>query len=379
MAEWTLRCERCDALTPASLTTWRCPACAGPLAWSTTRRFTRADIDVTASGFWRYGAVLPVEYGNTVSFGESVTPLVGGHLDGFPLWFKLDYLLPSGSYKDRGAAVMISALRSLGMTHAVEDSSGNAAAAVAAYSARAGIPCTVFAPATASPAKLIQSAALGARVERVTGSRDDVARAAMAAAAATPGATYASHNWHPFFIEGVKTWALEVWAQGLLPRNVVATVGSGSMLLGAALAFAELRAGGELAELPRLFAVQPAACAPVVQAFETGATDVTPFAIGATIAEGAAIANPVRGREVLAAIRASNGGAVAVPEEAIVAALRDLGRQGFFVEPTAAVAAAGAWALLASGAIAPAEPTVVLLSGSGLKATETIGRELDIA
>jgi threonine synthase len=323
---------------------------------------------------WRYGAVLPVRAADAVSLGETITPLVEAGVDGVAIRFKLDYLLPTGSYKDRGAAVLVSALRTLGVRRAVEDSSGNAAAAIAAYAARAGIACTVFAPAGASAGKLVQAAAYGARVERVQGSRDDVANAAIDAAAADATATYASHNWHPFFVEGVKTWALEVWEQlgYRAPDNVVVPVGSGSMLLGAHVAFSQLREGGEIEQLPRMFAVQPAACAPVHAAFGTGAEDVAAVERRPTLAEGASIARPVRGRELLAALRESRGRTAAVEEEEIAAGLRDLARQGIYVEPTSAVAVAGVRQLLARREIGPGETTVVMLTGSGLKATEAI-------
>ena len=334
----------------------------------------RSLIAADVPSLWRYSAILPVKRDAAVWLGETITPLVEAQVDGMTVLFKLDFLLPTGSYKDRGASVLLSAHKVVGVRHAVEDSSGNAAAAIAAYAARAGIACTVFAPATASAGKLVQAAAYGAQVERIEGSRDDVANAAIAAAAADATTTYASHNWHPFFVEGVKTWALEVWEQlgYRAPDNVVVPVGSGSMLLGAHLAFSQLREGGEIARLPRIFAAQPAACAPLHAAFAAGADDVTAVERQPTLAEGASIARPVRGRDLLGALRESGGGTVAVREDEIATGLRDLARQGIYVEPTSAVAIAGVRQLLARGAIQPTEVTVVMLTGSGLKATETI-------
>lgn len=373
-ATLTVRCPRCGATAAFGAETWRCSVCAGPLAWDGPTRFNRSLMAADVPSLWRYGAVLPVRAGEAVSLGETITPLVAASVDGVTVRFKLDFLLPTGSYKDRGAAVLLAVLRALGVRHAVEDSSGNAAAAIAAYAARAGIACTVFAPASASAGKLVQAAAYGARVERVEGSRDDVADAAVAAADADPAATYASHNWQPFFIEGVKTWALEVWEQlgYRAPDNAVVPVGSGSMLLGAHLAFSQLRNGGEIERLPRLFAAQPAACAPVHAAFAAGADEVTAVGRRPTLAEGASIAKPVRGRELLDALRESDGGTAAVEEDEIGAGLRDLARQGIYVEPTSAVAVAGVRRLLAQREIAPDETTVVMLTGSGLKATEAI-------
>lgn len=380
MTDLTLSCDACGWQGEPSLQRWACPSCAGPLGWSGPERFDRSMIREHEGSLWRYGAALPVGEEPRVSIGEPVTPLAHATLDGAPVRMKLDMLMPTGSYKDRGATVLLTHLAGLGATEAIEDSSGNAAAAIAGYAARAGIPCTVFAPAAASPGKLVQAAAFGARVERVSGSRDDVAQAAVDAAAAHPTATYASHNWHPFFIAGVMTWALETWEQlgYRAPDNVVVPVGAGSLLLGAERAFRMLLAGGEIARMPRFFASQPAACAPVVAAWEAGAEVTTTFDRKPTLAEGTAIANPIRGRALLRAVRDSNGGAVAVSEDEIVDALRHVAAQGIYPEPTSAGAVAGARALLRSGAIGPGETTVVVISGNGLKATPAIAEALGI-
>jgi threonine synthase len=339
--------------------------------------FTRADIHERKSSLWRYAAALPVNADGAVSLGEGMTPLVDGAIDGTTVSFKLDGLMPTGSFKDRGATVLLTHLRTQGADRAVEDSSGNAAAAIAAYAARAGIACSVYAPAHASPAKLVQAAAYGATVQRIEGSRDDVA-AAAAAAATSPGATYASHNWHPFFIAGVTTWALEVWDQlgHRAPDNIVVPVGGGSMLLGAYRAFTMLGNGGEIDRLPRLFAAQAAACAPIALAAQNSCPDPSPVHRQPTLAEGIVISEPIRGRELLAAVRATDGGGVAVTEEEIATTLRDLARQGLYVEPTSAVAAAATRRLLANGNIDPTDTTVVMLSGHGLKATEAISKLL---
>jgi threonine synthase len=370
-------CERCGWDKAGDALVWRCAACGGPLTWRGPTALTTADLRADRQGLWRYEAALPVAYDPARSLGEPPTPLVEGRVGGRPALLKLDYLLPSGSFKDRGAAVLIGGLAALGVERVVEDSSGNAAAAIAAYSARAGLRCTIYAPESASAGKLVQVRAFGASLVRVPGPRQATTDAALAAVERGV-AFYASHNWHPWFIEGVKTWAIEVWEQlGRLPAAVVAPVGSGSMILGAARAFAALRAGGSPGATPRLFAAQPAACAPVHLAFEAGADEVEAVVAAPTLAEGASIAHPVRGREVLRAVRASRGGTVAVSEAEIVAALGELWRQGFYVEPTAAVAAAGARQLRDRGALAPDEEAVVLLSGGGLKATERNAALLD--
>ena len=189
-------------------------------------------IDPAYAGVWRYWRSTPIAPDRAVTLGEPTTPLIPVTIDGGNALAKLDSMMPTGSFKDRGATILISFLKSQGVTQIVEDSSGNAAASMAGYAARAGIACEVYAPATASPGKLVQAAAYGAKVIRVEGTRDDVAHAAERAAQ-RPGNAYATHNWHPFFIEGVKTWAYEVWEQlGYhVPDVVIAPGGSGSVVL----------------------------------------------------------------------------------------------------------------------------------------------------
>lgn len=364
-------CGRCGREFALAEPVWRC-VCGWHLDFRAPGAFRREQIVVAERSLWRYQAALPLGRDHLAAyFSEGLTPLVPARGWGEGVFFKLDFLLPSGSFKDRGSAVLINQLARLGVRAVIEDSSGNGGASIAAYCARAGIDCTVYAPAATSPGKLVQVAAYGARLVRVPGDRRATAEAALAAAERT---FYAGHNWHPLIIEGVKTAGFEVWEQlGFrAPDNLVLPVGYGSNLLGAWRAFAELQAGGEVARPPRLFAVQAEASAPLVAAFEAGAPDVAAVAPGPTIAEGVAAARPVRGVELLAALRATDGGAVAVAEDEILAALRDLAREGVYVEPTGAVAAAGLRKLRQRGLVRAGETTVVLLTGSGLKATERL-------
>jgi len=304
-----------------------------------------------------------------ISLGEGATPLVeyraGGSVSP-PDLCKLEWFSPSGSFKDRGASVMLSTLRQLGLISALEDSSGNGGAAIAAYGTAGGIEVTVFAPAMTSPAKLLQSRAYGAQVRLIEGPREASQDAAIAADAAGEG-VYVSHNWQAFFVEGVKTLAYELWEDlGFrAPEHVIVPVGAGSSLLGLALGFAELRRAGEIDRLPRLWAAQPLACSPVDAAFrgeEPGSRTVTP-----TIAEGTAIARPLRLPEMLAALRVSGGGTVAIPEPEIAAARERLAAAGLYAEPTSASAEAALRHLRANGAIRPDERAVMVLTGSGLK------------
>jgi threonine synthase len=328
----------------------------------------RGDIRTETRSLWRYAAALPFAIARPVTMGEGMTPLIERRWDGARALFKLEWFAPTGSFKDRGASVMISALRQQGVTRLLEDSSGNGGAAVAAYAAAAGMTAKILAPADTAPAKTAQARAHGAEVELVPGTRQQTSDEAVRQAKAI---FYASHNWQPFFLQGTKTLAYELWEDlGFQPPdNIVIPTGAGSNVLGCDIGFAELLRAGAIARAPRLFAAQPENCAPFAAAFASGAEDCPIIAPKPTIAEGTAIARPVRGRQALAAIRGSGGAAVAVSESEIEAAARALARGGLYAEPTSAVAAAGLTRLLGSGAIGPDETTVVVLTGSGLKAT----------
>jgi threonine synthase len=206
----------------------------------------------------------------------------------------------------------------------------------------------------------------------IPGSRQDTAEAAVKAA---EDIFYASHNWHPFFLQGAKTLAYELWEDlGFrAPDNVIVPCGAGSNVLGCAIGFDELRRAGEIDRVPRIFAIQPARCGPIAAAFLAGTDQPVVTPVEPTIAEGTAIARPIRLREVIAALRDSRGGAVLVSEADIEAALFDLARIGLYVEPTSAQVAAGLKTLLAGGAIRQEETTVLVMTGSGLKATGRIG------
>ena len=254
-----------------------------------------------------------------------------------------------------------------------EDSSGNAGASLAAYTARAGIRCDIFVPATASPGKLTQIAAYGARVVPVEGVRQAATDAA--AHSTDEGVVYATHLWNPFCLAGTATWAFEVWEQldGDVPDVVVFPLGAGTLLLGAARGFEALRAAGLTTRVPRAFGVQSAACAPIALASMAGSTEpivVTPQPGSA--AEGIMLARPPRGHEILERTRESNGGVVAVDDDQLWAALAELARAGVYVEPTSAVAPAGLDLLRRNGRIRPGERVVVALTGSGLKAGDRI-------
>jgi threonine synthase len=330
-----------------------------------------ADVDTATRSLWRYRAALPAATGRPVTIGEGCTPLVARRWGGVDVLLKLESANPTGSFKDRGASVMVSALAAAGVDAVVEDSSGNGGAAVAAYCAAAGIGARVLVPEGTSPGKVIQARAYGAEVAEVPGDRAATAERALVEARST---AYASHNRHPLFLQGTKTLAYELWEDlgFAAPDAVVTVAGAGSIVLGCDLGFGELRAAGRIDRLPRLLVAQPERCAPVHAAFQGGPAP----AFGPTIAEGAAIREPVRLPEVVAAIRRSGGDTVAVPEDGIAAAVRRLAGAGVYAEPTSATAAAAIDVFAARGAIRPGETVAVVVTGSGLKASAAMERLL---
>ena len=341
------------------------------------RGLKRGEIARDRYSVWRYAAAIEVEAASAVTLGEGWTPLLAGQWHGAETLFKLEFMMPTGSFKDRGMTVMVSYLKSRGIDSVLEDSSGNAGASLSAYAAAAGLRCRILVPETASYPKIAQIAACGADVVTIRGSRQDVADAALRMSREV---FYASHNWVPFFVEGTKTLAYELWEQlGFeAPDNVVTPLGYGSNVLGCLRGFDELARSGEIARVPKIFGVQAGNCAPYHAAYRAGAEKLVPTEIKTTIAEGIASSKPTRVREVLRGVRETGGAIVAVSEAEIVSALRDLARQGLYVEPTSAAGAAGLSQLIASGAIKRDETTVLVLTGSGLKASERIGELLEL-
>ena len=345
---------RSGASWPADRALWRAPDDGGLLELAPGRGLARDEIERLEPSLWRYRAAIRVEDRGRVSLGEGFTPLVETQWEGRRLLFKCEHLMPTGSFKDRGAAVMVSHLKQAGVEALLEDSSGNAGASIAAYAAAGGIHARIMAPAGAPAAKRIQIAAAGAELLEVAGDRGAVEQAALAAAKEL---FYASHNRQPFFLEGVKTLAFELWEQlGFrAPAAVAAPCGNGANILGLYLGFRELQEAGEIEALPRLHAVQAANNAPIRTLF-----DGRRLPRGPTVADGIAAAQPVRGRMVADAVRATGGSVPVVAEDAILDALGRLARSGWFLEPTSATVAAALPQI-------PGGELVLILTGSGLK------------
>ena len=370
MTHATYLCPACGAAIAADRPLWRC-ACGSHLNLAPGQGMARGEIETGEASLWRYRAALALAGPPRVSLGEGWTPLVARDWDGAAIRFKLESQMPTGSFKDRGTAVMLNHLLEVGVGPIHEDSSGNAGSSIATYAAAAGIPCRIFVPATAPRGKVVQIAASGAAIEAIPGTRQAVTDAALAAISSS---FYASHNWQPFFIEGTKTLAYELWEQlgFAVPDNILVPTGYGSNILGLERGFDELIRQGEVSRMPRLFAVQAANCAAFAAAW-TGAAD---FAPQPTMADGIATVKPVRTAEVLTALRRSQGGVVAVPEVDIAPALLRLGRLGLYVEPTSATVGAALTRLLADRTIRPSDTTIAVITGHGLKAADKIGELL---
>jgi threonine synthase len=342
-----------------------------PLLISPQRGIGRDDIDRGTRSLWRYRASLPLEISRPISLGEGCTPLVQQEWDDFRPFFKLEWFNPTCSFKDRGSSVMLSYLRQMGVDAVLEDSSGNGGASVAAYGAAGGMRVKILAPAYTSPAKVAQVRAYGAEVQLVEGPREESQNEAIRQ---SDRIFYSSHNWQPFFLQGTKSIAYELWEDFNfeVPDSIILPVGAGSTLLGCHIGFSELFAAGQIKKLPRLFAVQPFNCSPLDASFKAGVDTPVPRAVHKTIAEGTAIAHPLRLREMIHALRETAGESVAVSEEEIISALKRLARLGLFAEPTSAGAVAALAKLIEQKAINARERTVVLISGTGIKTAATI-------
>jgi threonine synthase len=366
-------CEQCRAEYGADERRWRCD-CGYALDLDFEPAFPLEELKQRPPTLWRYREAIPLEPEvEVVSFAEGLTPLIEVEIAGRPVLVKQEQLFSSGSFKDRGAAVLVSKVKALGIREVVVDSSGNAGAAIAAYCAAAGIACQIFVPAETSAGKLAQIQRYGATLTKVPGTREDTAEAVLEAATTS---YYASHYWNPFFFQGTKTFAFEVCEQlgWKSPDTLILPVGNGSLILGAYTGFKELQRAGLIAKLPRLMGVQAEHCAPLPQAFRENLNEVPAIVKQKTLAEGIAVAAPIRGKQILAAVRHTHGDFIAVSEEEIEQSLQEMGRKGHYIEPTSAAAIAGVKKYLLNSPEKPDHHEVILsvFTGHGLKTARKI-------
>ena len=298
-------------------------------------RFDLNMVDTGTWGLFRYHTFLPVadEIWRDITMGEGMTPIVPFDKN---LLLKMDYLMPTLSFKDRGAAMLISHCKSIGIKTVVQDSSGNAGNSVAAYCARAGIECEIFVPEGTSEMKLKLIQAHGAKLTVVEGSRDNCAEVCRKKAT-EEGVYYASHVYNPFFYQGTKTYIYEVYEQlGRVPQNIFVPLGNGTLFIGVIKALEELLSSDIISCRPSIYAVQSEYCDPCLQAVMNNSKEVDKAEVKKTLAEGIAIGKPMRAKEILGYIYKHNVKVIAAPEHLIKEAQHDLALKGIYVEPTTA-------------------------------------------
>ena len=315
----------------------------------------------------RYACILGEnQFDWSVSLGGGWSPLVKDALEHGKVIYKLEYVSPTGSFKDRGTELEMAFLKAAGVRQVVEDSSGNAGASMAAYAAKSDIRADIYVPDSAPRAKLDQIAVFGACLHRIPGPRFEATKAVLEAVSV--GAVYASHAYNPVYLLGQQTFAWEIWEQMAenIPDAVVMPVGQGGLFLGAYLGFDFLHKSGVIDRFPKLFAVQPERLAPVCHAFTQGLDDIPRVkSSGKSIADGVAIPEPVRGSLIIEALRESDGAAIRVSEHAIKSAYFALAEKGLFVEPTAAAAEAAL--PVVKEMLGENSTILVALTGSGIK------------
>ncbi len=356
-------CTNCGSEYPGEGVPYHCPSCGGLYDFRGVFHFDPAQEDRSLPGIWRFrhtfGLSPDIE---PISLGEGDTPLIWAEVFGRRIAFKCEFLNPSGSFKDRGSAVITAWLLSNAVREAVEDSSGNAGASFAAYAGRAGIKARIFIPESASGPKRRQIEAYGAELIPVAGSRSEVA--AVVRKVADGGTPYASHAYIPFNLPGYATVAYEIFEQlGQMPGAVIVPAGQGGLLLGLARGFDALCMVKKTERIPKVIGVQAHACAPLWATFTLGDVGLGLVTEGHTLAEGVRVLYPLRGDVVVAAIKASRGTICIVDEEEIIPARDKLAQLGFYVEPTSAIVLPALSQMLGE----LPDPVVAILTGSGLK------------
>ncbi len=293
-----------------------------------------------------------------LTLGEGNTPLLKRELANKEVYLKVDYLQPSGSFKDRGAALLIDQLQKNNINKIVEDSSGNAGAAIAAYAAAANIDCTIYLPSNTSPGKINQIKAYGAKIKKIAGSRDQTAKT-IKKDILRHNYYYASHVYNPLFTAGTARLAFELYDEISIPDKIFVPVGNGTMLLGLYYGFKEI------GKFPQFIVAQTESCSPIYNSFYKN--DNKGNCRQKNIAEGIAISNPARKEEIINAIKESNGEIITVNEDEIKKTFNLINNLGLFIEKTSAVAPAAFIKYSKNKNIDASENIIIPLTGSGLK------------
>jgi len=372
-----LKCTSCGRNCANTEVISVCPKCQGLLEVeydfeSMKNGFKKNDLAKPAmAGLWRYAKALPIRPESIVTLGEGFTPLVQTRkiAPEIKLMVKLDYIAPTGSFKDRGSTIVISKAKELKVPIVAIDSTGNAAASVSTYAAKAGIPCYVFIPAYTENEKVVQVSTTGATVIKVKGNRQDT-HDVIEAAYRKFGWYYCGFMVSPYAIEGTKTIAYEICEQlnWKPPDWIVFPVGTGSGIVGCYRGLQELRKLGWINRLPKLVCIQAEGCAPIARAHKQGSPDIIPVKSPETVAEGLAVGAPPKGKLALEAIRRTGGLAEVVNDkETLEMSSRLASQEGLFVEVSSAPSVAGVLKLMNMGIIGKGETVVCELTGTGLK------------
>jgi threonine synthase len=387
-----LECPRCGQTASPDVVTNLCPSCQGPLLVrydleKARQNWDRESLKGRPATLWRYRELLPVrDEANIVSLGEGMTPLVplkrlGEEIGLTDLWLKDEGILPTGTFKARGAAVGISRAKELGITAVAMPTNGNAGGAWATYGARAGIQVHLVMPTDAPAMSVLEATAVGADAKMVRGLISDAGQI-IAKASKKYGWFEAATLKEPYRIEGKKTMGYEIaeqfgWA---LPDAILYPTGGGVGLIGIYKALLELEALGWIKRpFPKLICVQPAGCAPIVKAFHEG-KEVSEFWPNAsTVQQGTRVPKALGDFLVLQAVRATGGTAIAVEDDAALWGLRRLARsEGAFICPEGAALVAAARDLRAAGFLQPDERVVLLNTGAGIKYPDILRPDLPV-
>ncbi|MEM4281276.1 MAG: pyridoxal-phosphate dependent enzyme [Candidatus Caldarchaeum sp.] len=347
---------------------WRCSSCGGPGVLTYPHEFNTSYIKKSVNSMWRYRLMLPPSMQtNPVTLGEGMTPVCPAVTPNITM--KLEYVAPTGSFKDRGSVALFTSLRNIvkDVKGVCEDSSGNAGASIAAYAAALGLECRVFGGESMLAEKALQIRAYGADLRVVKGSRDDVAAEAQRQAL-EQGFVYVGHAWNPYFIEGLKTVAYEIAEQTSWnpPERIYTPVSAGTLLIGIIQGFKELLEAGYIEKIPKIIAVQTIHCPPLYEAFKNVklARETKP-----SIADALTLTNPPRLRQMVEALRLVGGDVEVVSDEEILRALKQMGLAGVYAEPSSAVAYAAVRRDL-DKIVSMDEKVMVLVTGFGCKTTQ---------
>jgi threonine synthase len=365
-----IRCFSCEREHDAGVLQSVCTACGDPLRVDydlVSMRMARGDVSDRVPSLWRYREVLPGSAGDEVTLTEGFTPLLAVAPR---VWIKDESRNPTGSFKARGMSVAVSMARALGAKGVSAPSAGNAAGALAAYGARAGLTVTVAMPADTPAPFFAECELYGATIHRVSGTIADAGK--FLRELQLRDTFDMSTLREPFRIEGKKTMAYELVEQldGEVPDVIVYPTGGGTGLIGMWKAFDEMEALGwiERGRRPRFVSVQAEGCAPVVKALAAGVARTEPWPNAATSAYGLRVPAPLGGYLCLRAIRDTGGTAVAIGEAQMETATRELAAQsGIDICPEGGAAWAAVTQLRDSGWIGAHESVVVFNTGTGLK------------